>query len=97
MYKRVDNKTYYEGGNSDTPDPLLNNSTGPSTKINAALSSVQSEQFESIGLGQGLWMIFKQSLFPIIGMLFHPMYLLVNVQILGNMKVNETKCGKGAT
>ena len=30
-------------------------------------------------------------------MLFHPMYMLINAQILGNMKVDETKCGANAT
>ena len=30
-------------------------------------------------------------------MLFHPIYLMVNAQILGNLKVDETKCGAKAS
>ena len=32
---------------------------------------------------EGLQMIFKYSFWPIIGMLFHPTYMLVNAIILG--------------
>ena len=42
-------------------------------------------------------MISKYSFLPIVGMLFHPMYMLVNAQILGNMELNPEKCGKDAT
>lgn len=52
---------------------------------------------DEIGLGQGTMMIAKYSFFPIVGMLFHPMYMLVNAQILGNMELNQEKCGKDAT
>ena len=30
-------------------------------------------------------------------MLFHPMYMLINAQILGNIKVDEALCGPGAS
>jgi len=30
-------------------------------------------------------------------MLFHPMYMLVNAQILGNLQLDESKCGANAT
>jgi Na+-driven multidrug efflux pump len=42
-------------------------------------------------------MITKQSTFPILGMLFHPMYMLVNAQILGNLQLDQSKCGSEAT
>lgn len=42
-------------------------------------------------------MITKQSAFPIIGMLFHPMYMLVNAQILGNLRLDEAICGPDAS
>lgn len=62
------------------------------------LTSTKSEIIpDEIGLGTGLKMIMRMSFFPILGMLFHPMYMLVNAQILGNMELDPTKCGKDAT
>ena len=64
----------------------------------SAVTSTKSEIIpDDISLGNGLIMISKMSFFPIFGMLFHPMYMLVNAQILGNMELDPVKCGKDAT
>ena len=38
-----------------------------------------------------------QSLWPILGTLFHPMYMLINARILGNLELDPIKCGPDAT
>jgi hypothetical protein len=40
----------------------------------------------------GLKMIMKQSIWPIVGFIFHPTYMLVNAVILGNIVVDPVKC-----
>lgn len=41
----------------------------------------------------GLCMVMKTSIFPIIGMLFHPSYMLVNAKLLGRNEVDADACG----
>lgn len=38
-------------------------------------------------------MIMKTSIFPIIGCLFHPSYMLVNAKLLGKAVLDTDKCG----
>ena len=51
----------------------------------------QSYIDDNFSFCEGLTMIFKQSLWPIIGMLFHPTYMLVNAKILGSID-KPAKC-----
>lgn len=37
-------------------------------------------------------MILRNSIYPIIGSLFHPTYMLVNAMILGQIKLDPKKC-----
>ena len=37
-------------------------------------------------------MIFRNSIWPIIGSLFHPTYMLVNSMILGKLELDPEKC-----
>ena len=70
----------YEGGD-DEQTPL-----GDKDKIKKFESDAfQSFVDDNFTLCEGLTMIFKQSLWPIIGMLFHPTYMLVNAKILGSI------------
>jgi len=64
----------------------------------SALESTKSEPIpDRISTATGLNMIMKMSFLPIVGMLFHPMYMLINAQTLGNMELDPVKCGKDAT
>lgn len=42
--------------------------------------------------GQQLLSIFKISIWPIIGMTFHPMYMLINSKVLGGIHRDEELC-----
>lgn len=37
-------------------------------------------------------MICTKSLFPIVGMIFHPSYMLVNSKLLGSVEIDAEKC-----
>jgi hypothetical protein len=77
----------YEGGSDgETPEPgqrKVQEDAGatpyPKGLNQSGVTSVKSEVVpDAIGLSQGLMMITKMSFYPIVGMLFHPMYMLVN-------------------
>ena len=54
---------------------------------------VKKDRFpSSFSNGQGLGMIFGVSTFPIIGMLFHPTYLMMNSKLLGSVKPDPALC-----
>jgi Na+-driven multidrug efflux pump len=59
-------------------------------KFNKIYSS-QVDEVEDFTNCEGLIKIFKQSVWPIIGSLFHPSYLLVNSVILGQIKCDPTE------
>lgn len=41
---------------------------------------------------EGLLMIFNRSLLSILGIVFHPTYLLVNITVLGKLKPDPIIC-----
>ena len=41
-------------------------------------------------------MIFRRSIWPIVGYLFHPTYMMVNAKILGAIKPDPELCHNGA-
>jgi len=43
-------------------------------------------------MSEGFMMIMKNSIFPIIGMLFHPSYMMVNAKVLGQVINNGPPC-----
>jgi len=46
---------------------------------------------------QGLRMIADRTMWPIIGSLFHPVYMLVNAKVLGGIIPDPAVCGEGAS
>ena len=43
---------------------------------------------------EGIKMIQKQSIWPILGMIFHPLYMLTNAVLLAGVKVDYAACGR---
>jgi hypothetical protein len=41
---------------------------------------------EDFNISQGMYKILKQAIFPIVGNMFHPTYLMINTSILGKIK-----------
>lgn len=41
---------------------------------------------EDFNIRQGMYKILKQAIFPIVGNMFHPTYLMINTSILGKIK-----------
>lgn len=46
-----------------------------------------------------MWLVCKVSVFPILGMLFHPSYMMINTRLLGQVQPDEKLCNPtgGAT
>jgi Na+-driven multidrug efflux pump len=53
------------------------------------------EDPENFGLSGGMAMIAEKSVYPIIGMLFHPSYMLVNAKLLGQVVPDASVCPVG--
>ena len=59
------------------------------------LSKEEDEELEKYGLWASLHTICKLAIMPIIGMIFHPMYQLVNVAFIGRMDDATILAGLG--
>lgn len=100
--KRVEDYERYEGGDEAWPtekcpvvefDPTAHKLCKEDD--NKDDFKKDPDDFTYVG---GLWMITKVSIFPIIGMLFHPSYILVNTKLLGSFKPDAaTVCLAGDT
>ena len=48
---------------------------------------------EDFNISQGMYKILKQAIFPIVGNMFHPTYLMINTSILGKIQP-DASCPK---
>ena len=47
---------------------------------------------EKVTTSEGLWMIIKQSVWPIFSSIFHPSYMMINVKLLGLIEASKKDC-----
>jgi len=71
-------------------------------KYNRVVSNViyeggDEKKDEDLTTLQQLAMIADRSMWPIVGSLFHPTYMLVNAKVLGGMDPDAALCGNDAT
>ena len=80
-YKKQKDHIDFEGG--DSPD-------GDNFERDSLAKLKQDPDYFTIA--GGLWMIVKASSFPILGMIFHPAYMMINARLLGQVQIDKAFC-----